>query len=223
MIAGVSKCIQSWSFANSGTFLVERIRKKYFKAVVNKEIAYFDKPENTPGNISSRLSTDCMKIAGASGVQVGAMVQSCSSFLVALVVAFYLSWKLALVTVALIPLVFIAFMLDIKAQTTISDTRKQSDKDQKSMEVDRDIGSLNYNDQYTLWASEILVNIRTVQSLTLEKRFFGYFSDALKKHTLQYRWKIAVRSIFYAFSQAMNFWFATILLRYGLDLIMQKV
>ncbi|KAK6162933.1 hypothetical protein DH2020_002774 [Rehmannia glutinosa] len=96
---------RAYLFSVAGTKLIQRIRLMCFEKVVNMEIGWFDKPENSSGVIGARLSTDAALIRALVGDALAQLVQQAASVVVGLVIAFEASWQLALIVLAMIPLI----------------------------------------------------------------------------------------------------------------------
>ncbi|XP_071713905.1 ABC transporter B family member 21-like isoform X2 [Rutidosis leptorrhynchoides] len=95
---------KSYCFAIAGAKLVKRIRSLCFEKVINMEISWFDKTENTTGSIGARLSTDAANVRALVGDALAEHVQDASSVATGLVIAFSACWQLALIILVLIPL-----------------------------------------------------------------------------------------------------------------------
>ncbi|KAI7750748.1 hypothetical protein M8C21_013050 [Ambrosia artemisiifolia] len=95
---------RSYLFAVAGSKLIKRIRSLCFEKVVNMEVGWFDKPENTSGAIGARLSADAANVRGLIGDSLAQIVQDSSSAAAGLVIAFAACWQLAFIILALFPL-----------------------------------------------------------------------------------------------------------------------
>ncbi|KAL8224785.1 hypothetical protein R6Q57_017342 [Mikania cordata] len=95
---------RSYLFSVAGSKLIKRIRSLCFEKVINMEVGWFDKPENSSGAVGARLSTDAASVRGLVGDALAQIVQDSSSAIAGLVIAFTACWQLALIILALIPL-----------------------------------------------------------------------------------------------------------------------
>ncbi|KAJ0743385.1 putative ABC-type xenobiotic transporter [Helianthus annuus] len=95
---------RSYLFSVAGSKLIKRIRSLCFEKVVNMEVGWFDKPENSSGAIGARLSADAASVRGLVGDALAQIVQDSSSVATGLFIAFAACWQLALIILALIPL-----------------------------------------------------------------------------------------------------------------------
>ncbi|KAI7745073.1 hypothetical protein M8C21_034039 [Ambrosia artemisiifolia] len=95
---------RSYMFAVAGSKLIKRIRSLCYEKVISMEVGWFDKPENSSGAIGARLSTDAASVRGLVGDALAQVVQDSASAISGLVIAFTACWQLALIILALIPL-----------------------------------------------------------------------------------------------------------------------
>eukprot|EP00253_Pinus_taeda_P001520 PITA_01520 len=105
---------QMYCFAVAGGRLVQRIRSLTFNKVVYQEIGWFDNSENSSGAISARLSTDAATVRSMVGDALSLVVQNISTIITGIVIAFSANWKLALLILALLPLLGLQGWIEVK-------------------------------------------------------------------------------------------------------------
>ena len=96
-----------------GENLTKRVREKMFTAVLKNEMAWFDQEENESARISARLALDANNVRSAIGDRISVIVQNTALMLVACTAGFVLQWRLALVLVAVFPVVVAATVLQV--------------------------------------------------------------------------------------------------------------
>ncbi|KAL2535447.1 ABC transporter B family member 4 [Forsythia ovata] len=111
---------RTYFFGVAGCKLIRRIRLMCFEKVVNMEVGWFDEPEHSSGVIGSRLSADAATIRALVGDALAQMVQDAASAVVGLVIAFEACWLLALIVLALIPLIGLNGYVQLKFMTGFS-------------------------------------------------------------------------------------------------------
>ncbi|XP_020579675.1 ABC transporter B family member 4-like isoform X1 [Phalaenopsis equestris] len=149
--------IRSCLFAIAGAKLIRRIRLMTFQKVVNMEIAWFDKVENSSGAIGARLSTDAATLRSLVGDSLAILVQNISTLVCGLVVAFVASWQLTLIILALAPVVCIHGFARMKFNKGFSaDTKKMYEE---ASQV----------------ASDALGNMRTIASFSAEEKVLDLY------------------------------------------------
>lgn len=97
--------IRTYLFSVAGCKLIERVRALCFEKVVHMEVGWFDVPEHSSGAIGARLSADAALVRALVGDALGMLVQNIASAVAGLVIAFVASWQLALIVLALVPLI----------------------------------------------------------------------------------------------------------------------
>lgn len=81
---------------------METLRK-----LLRMPISFFDLAENSPGAFSANLSVDCKKLNNLLSSILGITIMNISSLISGMVIAFYASWKMTLISLALSPIVFL--------------------------------------------------------------------------------------------------------------------
>ncbi|XP_058757109.1 ABC transporter B family member 11-like [Vicia villosa] len=101
-------------FGIAGGKLIKRLRKMCFEKVVHMEVSWFDKAEHSSGAIGARLSTDAASIRALVGDALGLLVENIATAIAGLVIAFVASWQLALIILAMVPLLGLNGFLQVK-------------------------------------------------------------------------------------------------------------
>ncbi|KAK1313924.1 ABC transporter B family member 19 [Acorus calamus] len=122
---GLVVCISSYAeiacWMYTGERQVSTLRKKYLEAVLKQDVGFFDTDART-GDIVFSVSTDTLLVQDAISEKVGNFIHYLSTFLAGLVVGFMSAWRLALLSVAVIP--GIAFAGGLYAYTLTGLTSK---------------------------------------------------------------------------------------------------
>ncbi|KAK6162934.1 hypothetical protein DH2020_002775 [Rehmannia glutinosa] len=148
---------RAYLFSVAGIKLIRRIRLMCFEKIVNMEIGWFDKPENSSGVIGARLSTDAALIRTLVGDALAQLVQEVASLVVGLAIAFEASWQLALIVLALIPLVIFNGYVQMKSVGGFS-------RDTKLM-----------HEEASQVANDAVSNIRTVASFCAQEKIIEMY------------------------------------------------
>lgn len=82
--------------------------------------SFYDKPSNTPGGISTKLSTDSYQINNMITGVLAVMCLNISTVAVSLFFAFYYFWQLTLVVMALTPLMVITGAINMQVMKGMS-------------------------------------------------------------------------------------------------------
>ncbi|KAF3965905.1 hypothetical protein CMV_009956 [Castanea mollissima] len=178
-------------------------RKKYLEAVLRQDVGFFDTDART-GDIVFSVSTDTLLVQDAISEKVENFIHYLSTFLAGLVVGFVSAWRLALLSVAVIP--GIAFAGGLYAYTLTSLTSK-------SRESYANVGII---------AEQAIAQVRTVYSYVGESKALNSYSDAIQ-NTLKLGYKAGMAKGLglgctygiACMSWALVFWYAGVFIRNG--------
>jgi len=109
--------LQFWCIGRVGEYVSTALRSQLFESLLRREIAYFDKEENSVGALTTKLAEDSRAVTKASGENVAIMLQSLATLLLGLAIAFWASWKIALVVLATFPINIIANVIQMRVIT----------------------------------------------------------------------------------------------------------
>lgn len=96
--------LSMYCFAVAGCKLIKRIRSMCFEKVVYMEVGWFDEADHSTGAIGARLSSDAALVRSLVGDRLSLLVQNTATAVVGLVIAFKACWQLALLVLAIFPL-----------------------------------------------------------------------------------------------------------------------
>lgn len=97
-----------------GQKLVYDVRKTVFRKLLRLPVAFYDKKENTPGAISTKLTTDAYQLNNMISGVCAVMFMNLSTVSISLYFAFSNSWQLTLVVLGMSPLIMISGLLNMK-------------------------------------------------------------------------------------------------------------
>ncbi|NWU79996.1 ABCBB protein, partial [Onychorhynchus coronatus] len=197
VISFFTQFLQGYTFAKSGELLTRRLRKIGFQAMLGQDIGWFDDRKNSPGALTTRLATDASQVQGATGSQIGMIVNSFTNIGVAMIIAFYFSWKLSLVILCFLPFLALSGAVQSKMLTGFAS------QDKKALEATGRI------------ASEAVSNIRTVAGIGKEKMFINNFEKHLDMPYRAATKKAHVYGLCFGFAQSIVFIANSVSYRYG--------
>ncbi|KAK6932270.1 ABC transporter type 1, transmembrane domain [Dillenia turbinata] len=148
---------QNYLFGIAGGKLIERIRSLSFRKVVHQDISWFDDPTNSSGAVGARLSTDASYVRTLVGDALALVAQNISTVIAGLTIAFMANWILALVVIAVMPLIGLQGFMQARAMKGFS-------ADAKAM----------YEEASTV-ANDAVGSIRTVASFGAENRVMDLY------------------------------------------------
>ncbi|CAN6230650.1 unnamed protein product [Urochloa humidicola] len=100
---------QHYSFGAMGEYLTKRIREKMLAKFLSFEVGWFDRDENSSGTICSTLAKDANVVRSLVGNRMSLIIQTISAVLIAYVMSLVIAWHLALVMIAVQPLIIASF------------------------------------------------------------------------------------------------------------------
>ncbi|XP_058096562.1 ABC transporter B family member 19 isoform X2 [Magnolia sinica] len=204
---GLVVCFSSYAEIACWMYTGERqaitLRKKYLEAVLKQDVGFFDTDART-GDIVFSISTDTLLVQDAISEKVGNFIHYLSTFLAGLVVGFVSAWRLALLSVAVIP--GIAFAGGLYAYTLTGLTSK----------------SRNSYANAGIIAEQAVAQVRTVYSFVGENKALNSYSEAIQ-NTLKLGYKagmakglgIGCTYGIACMSWALVFWYAGVFIRNG--------
>ncbi|KAJ8255334.1 hypothetical protein GJAV_G00203690 [Gymnothorax javanicus] len=182
-----TQILQGYSFSKSGELLTRRLRRLGFQAMLGQEIGWFDDHRNSAGALTTRLATDASQVQGATGSQIGMIVNSLANIGVAIIIAFYFSWQLSLVIMCFLPFLALSGAFQARMLTGFAKLDKQA------MEAAGQI------------SGEALNNIRTIAGLGKEKMFVEKFDVQVEAPYRAALKKAHVYGACFGFSQCVIF------------------
>ncbi|XP_022916897.2 ATP-dependent translocase ABCB1-like isoform X1 [Onthophagus taurus] len=202
IVSGITTFGQ-WYFINiSGEKLTRRVRGVMFEAVLRQEIGWYDRKENGVGAICTKLSSDAANIQGAAGHPIIVVLNSSSTLIIAAGLSIYFEWRLALVSLSIVPIILIATYLESKLQMVTS------------------TGSKNALESSTKIAVEAVGNIRTVASLGCEETFYTLYTTEMLPYYAKAKRNAHVRGIIMGLSRSLIYFSYIIAFYYGGHLIL---
>eukprot|EP00744_Colponema_vietnamica_P001927 GILI01003119.1.p1 GENE.GILI01003119.1~~GILI01003119.1.p1 ORF type:complete len:1385 (+),score=394.98 GILI01003119.1:271-4155(+) len=144
-------------FAVAGENLTLKIRRALFYSMLRQDMTFFDTPGRDSSALATILSTDAEVIHGLWGPSAGSKVQLLTTLIAGLVIAFYYSWRCALVVIAISPI----FIIVMVVCTMLL----------KAFGAEDDLGL----------KAEALTNIRTVISFNLQDTMVGKYAVHILK------------------------------------------
>ncbi|GBG64162.1 hypothetical protein CBR_g40861 [Chara braunii] len=184
-----------------GENLVKRVRELFFASVLRQEIGWFDRDENNSGAIASRLESDATIVKSAVADRLAVMMGTASVMIISTGISFYKSWRLALVSLVVFPLLLIG---NIAQGMTV-----------KGVSKDARISYARAGDL----AAEAVVNIRTVQAFSAEDKILALFRSHVMEPFQKNTVSTFISAVLVGSSTAMMFGSFALLLWYAMRLI----
>lgn len=193
----INLSIQGGAFAICSERLVYRARSRLFRAILKKDVEFFDRDENRTGALTAPLGMEAKSLSGVSGSTLGTILTSITTLVASVAVALAIGWKVALVCMSTIPILlgcgfYRVWIIAKFAQITNSAQRASS-----------------------AYASEAVMAVRTIASLASEEKMAADYEKQLCDHEKKSNVSIAKSSILYAASQSFSFFCVALAFWYG--------
>ncbi|KAF5205821.1 Abc transporter b family member [Thalictrum thalictroides] len=189
-----------------GENLTKRVREMMLTAVLTNEMAWFDDEENESAKIAARLALDANNVRSAIGDRISVIMQNSALMLVACTAGFVLQWRLALVLVAVFPVVVAATVLQKMFMKGFSGDLEAA------------------HAQSTQLAAEAVANVRTVAAFNSEAKIVELFASNLQTPLHRCFWKGQIAGTGFGVAQfllyasyALGLWYASWLVKHGLS------
>ncbi len=167
--------------------LTRKLRNLSFAAILRKEIAFFDKEENSTGALTTRLSDDAAKVNKILGASLGQLLQLVFCLGFALMLAFGASWQMALLMLATLPLQIVGRVI---AQAQMKGTQGAESKDEGAS-----AGAV---------LSSAVLGIRTVAAFSLEGPMHAKYQELYASTLATRRKEAAMAGLALGYTQSMS-------------------
>ncbi|KAK6928250.1 ABC transporter-like, ATP-binding domain [Dillenia turbinata] len=196
--------IQHYNFGAMGEYLTKRIRQRMLTKILTFEVGWFDQDENSSGAICSRFAKDANVVRSLVGDRIALLVQTFSAVTIACSMGLIISWRLAVVMIAVQPLIIVCFYT---RKVLLRNMSKQAIKAQ---------------DESSKLAAEAVANLRTITAFSSQARILKMLDqaqDGPKRESIRQSWFAGVglgtSQSLMTLSWALDFWYGGKLLSEG--------
>ena len=188
-----------------GQHLTHCYRSEMLRNVLRQDVEFFDQPENTSGALTSRITSLPSSLQDLISANLLLIVIVIVNIVSSSVLALVYGWKLGLVTIfSGFPPLIAAGYARVRIETNLDS--KNSDRFSESASL----------------ASECVLAIKTVSSLTLEplilQRYSNLLNDIVKKTIQSLQWNLWLYSLSQSLEflvMALGFWYGSRLVSSG--------
>lgn len=198
--SAIAEFAERFTFMAMAEKLTTRVRRLLFRALLRQNVGWFDSDKHSSGQLTSRLASDTTLMNGIYGERLGQIMRFVATMSVGLVLAFTASWKITLVILAVIPLVFISNLLRMKAQKKVREGKRDEEN----------VDSI---------ATEAVANIRTVAAFVAEETILKQLSESLEMQMTRERRAGVIGGVSYGLSSAVFYFAFSVVFWYGAILI----
>ncbi|XP_022762163.1 ABC transporter B family member 19-like [Durio zibethinus] len=155
--------LQHYFYGVVGEKAMANLRQALYSVILRNEVAWFEKPENSVGSLTSRIINDTSMVKTIISDRMSVIVQCISSILIATVVSMRVNWRMGLVAWAVMPCHFIGGLIQAKSAKGFAG----------------DSAATHY--EVVALASESAANIRTIASFCHEDHILSKARMSLEK------------------------------------------
>ncbi|KAL7804794.1 ABC multidrug transporter SitT [Trichoderma aethiopicum] len=155
--------VASWSgFGWISEKIVYSVRVLSFRSLFEQDLQWHQSRGRTPALLLSYITRDGNALAGLSGSVIGTLLSITINLIAAIVLTHIIAWKIALVCLALVPLLLGAGLMELRV------LGKFEERHENAYSKSVDIGT------------EAISSIKTVSSLSLEQETLNVYRRSLK-------------------------------------------
>ncbi|CAH8267042.1 unnamed protein product [Arabidopsis lyrata] len=195
---------QHYNFAYMGEYLTKRIRERMLSKVLTFEVGWFDRDENSSGAICSRLAKDANVVRSLVGDRMALLVQTVSAVTIAFTMGLVIAWRLALVMIAVQPVIIVCFYT---RRVLLKSMSKKAIKAQ---------------DESSKLAAEAVSNVRTITAFSSQERIMKMLEKAQespRRESIRQSWfagfGLAMSQSLTSCTWALDFWYGGRLIQDG--------
>eukprot|EP01018_Ginkgo_biloba_P022721 Gb_08703 [translate_table: standard] len=181
--------IQHYNFGAMGEFLTKRVRERMLSKILTFEVGWFDQEENSSGAVCSRLATEANTLSAVT---------------IAFTMGLIIAWRLAVLMIAMQPLLITCYYLRKVLLKTMS------------------AKALKAQVQGSQLAAEAVANHRTISAFSSQERILNLFEHTQKgphKESMRQSWfaglGLGTSQSLTLCSWALDFWYGGKLVRQG--------
>ena len=108
LLIGILGFLQKYLYLYVGENLTYTVRMELFKGIVYKSIQWFDNKDRAPGILGNVLSEDITSLNGMTTEHIGVLIEATLGLIFGIIISMFYSWKMALITLAMTPLILVS-------------------------------------------------------------------------------------------------------------------
>ncbi|KAI4317334.1 hypothetical protein L6164_025209 [Bauhinia variegata] len=201
----ISGLLQHYNFAIMGERLLKRVRENLLEKVLTFEVGWFDQDENTSAAICARLASEANLVRSLVAERMSLLVQVFCNASLAFILSLIVTWRIAIVMIAMQPLIIACLYTRIVLMKNMSGKARMAQRDGSQL------------------AMEAAINHRTITAFSSQNRIVNLFKIAMKgpkKESIKQSWItgsiLSTSQLLTTGSIAFTFWYGGRLQNQGL-------
>jgi ATP-binding cassette subfamily B (MDR/TAP) protein 1 len=150
-------------FGLLGQRITYKLRLNLYKHLLTRDMAFFDKKENNPGELTAVLAKDCLTVNAIVSSSYSAILNGAGSFICGTLIAMFSSWRIALISLCVSPIMILAGV--IEASKLHKSETPPGEEDTTETKI----------------FQESTTNMRTINSMNSQNLVFKMFSEQCDK------------------------------------------
>ncbi|GMH15718.1 hypothetical protein Nepgr_017559 [Nepenthes gracilis] len=195
---------QHYNFACMGEYLTKRVRERMLSKIMTFEVGWFDEDRNSTGAVCSRLAKDANVVRSLVGDRMALLVQTFSAVTIACTMGLVIAWRLAVVMIAVQPLIIVCFY---SRRVLLKSMSKKAIKAQE---------------ESSKLAAEAVSNLRTITAFSSQARILRMLEKAQegpRRESIRQSWfagiGLALSQSLMTYTWALDFWYGGKLVAHG--------
>lgn len=196
--------VQHYNFGAMGEYLTKRVRERMLSKTLTFEVGWFDQDENSTGAICSRLAKDANVVRSLVGDRMALLIQTFSAVTIACTMGLIIAWRLALVMIAVQPVIIVCFYCRRVLLKNMSG---------KAIKAQSESSKL---------AAEAVSNLRTVTAFSSQDRILRLFDlaqEGPRRESIRQSWfaglGLGTSQSIMTCTWALDFWYGSRLISQG--------
>lgn len=162
VLSFITHLLQHYNFAIVGESLTRRVREQMLEKVLTFEVGWFDRDENKSAAVCARLATDAVAVRSLIADRTSLLIQVSCSATLAFVLGLIVTWRVAIVMIAMQPFLIGSFYSRSVLMKRMSERAHKAQAEGCQL------------------ASEATVNHRTITAFSSQTRMLSLFRETLR-------------------------------------------
>lgn len=180
LVEFLANLVSTASFGWVSEKLLFKTRVLSLRSLLDRSLHWHDSEGRTPGTLVAYISSDAIAMSGMTGTVLGIAFSVIVSLISGIVLAHVIAWKIALVLLACVPVLFMSGFLRVRVQAKFAARHAEAFANSVAIAI------------------EAVDSIRTISAFSLQKDAVNTFQRSLRGP-----YKSTLKSILYG-----NFWLA---------------
>ncbi|KAF2449191.1 leptomycin B resistance protein pmd1 [Karstenula rhodostoma CBS 690.94] len=162
-------CVEFFAYFGSWFFfglvaerLLYKVRSLSLHSLLQQPLQWHESSNRNPTKLLGYITNDGNSLAGLSGSIIGTLFSVCVNFVAAIIAAHIVAWRIAIVCLAIVPILLGAGFMQLRALTRYAEKHAGAFSESVGVTV------------------EAVTNIRTVAALSLEDEILGKYRRSLQ-------------------------------------------